>query len=148
MNIHSGVAAAIGAALLFGLSTPLAKLLVGSVSPLLLAGLLYAGSGLGLAVLLLVRSARGGRAGITWPRGTDVYWLLGAIAAGGVLGPWLQMFGLARTDSATASLILNLEGVFTALLAWFVFKENFDRRIAFGMALILGGGVLLAFGAE
>ena len=121
MNIHSGVAAAIGAALLFGLSTPLAKLLVGSVSPLLLAGLLYAGSGLGLAVLLLVRSARGGRAGITWPRGTDVYWLLGAIAAGGVLGPWLQMFGLARTDSATASLILNLEGVFTALLAWFVF---------------------------
>ena len=148
MNIHSGVAAAIGAALLFGLSTPLAKLLVGSVSPLLLAGLLYAGSGLGLAVLLLVRSARGGRAGITWPRGTDVYWLLGAIAAGGVVGPWLQMFGLARTDSASASLILNLEGVFTALLAWFVFKENFDRRIAFGMALILGGGVLLAFGAE
>ena len=145
-NIRSGVPAAIGAAMLFGLSTPLAKLLVGSVSPLLLSGLLYLGSGLGLAVLLLVRGARGRRAGITFPRGTEVLWLLGAIAAGGVLGPYLQMFGLARTDAATASLILNLEGVFTALLAWVVFNENFDRRIALGMALILGGGVLLALG--
>ena len=54
------------------------------------------------------------------------------------------MFGLRQTDAASASLILNLEGVFTALLAWFVFKENFDRRIAWGMAAIVAGGVVLS----
>ena len=140
------VIAAIAAALLFGLSTPLAKTLVGSVSPLLLSGLLYAGSGLGLAAILIVRALLGGGHAITRPRGLDVGWLLGAIAAGGAIGPYLLMRGLQTTDAATASLILNLEGVLTALLAWFVFKENFDRRIALGMGLIVAGGLLLSAG--
>ena len=140
------VVAAIAAALLFGLSTPLAKTLVGSVSPLLLSGLLYAGSGLGLAAILIVRTLLGGGQAITRPRGADVAWLLGAIAAGGAIGPYLLMRGLQTTDAASASLILNLEGVLTALLAWFVFKENFDRRIALGMALIVAGGLVLSAG--
>jgi drug/metabolite transporter (DMT)-like permease len=144
--LDRGVAAAIGAAILFGLSTPLAKTLVGDMPPLLLAGLLYMGSGLGLAALLIGRVVTGGRTSITWPRGTDLWWLLGAIAAGGVLGPYLLMAGLRITDSASATLILNLEGVLTALLAWFVFKENVDRRIACGMALIVAGGAVLSFG--
>ena len=140
------VVAAIAAAVLFGLSTPLAKTLVGSVSPLLLSGLLYAGSGLGLAAILIVRTLLGGGQAITRPRGADVAWLLGAIAAGGAVGPYLLMRGLQTTDAASASLILNLEGVLTALLAWFVFKENFDRRIALGMALIVAGGLVLSAG--
>ena len=149
-RIDRGVAAALGAAALFGLSTPLAKLLVvGETPPLLLAGLLYVGSGLGLAVLLALRVASaGGGAHITWPRGADLGWLLGAIVVGGALGPYLLMLGLQATDAASASLILNLEGVFTALLAWFVFKENFDRRIALGMALIVAGGVALSAGSS
>jgi drug/metabolite transporter (DMT)-like permease len=146
VKIDRGVVAALGAAALFGLSTPLAKMLVTSMPPLLLAGLLYLGSGIGLAVLLTIRAVTGGRGSITWPRGTDVWWLLGAIAAGGAIGPYLLMYGLQTTDSASASLILNLEGVFTALLAWFVFKENFDRRIAIGMALIVAGGAALSIG--
>ena len=146
VKIDRGVLAAMGAAVLFGLSTPLAKSLVDEMSPLLLAGLLYVGSGIGLASLLLMRAATGGRRGITWPRGTDVWWLLGAVAIGGAIGPYLLVFGLQSTDAASASLILNLEGVFTALLAWLVFRENFDRRIALGMALIVGGGVVLALG--
>ena len=146
MKIDRGVVAAIGAAVLFGLSTPLAKTLVGSTPPLLLAGLLYVGSGIGLAALLVIRAVTGGRESITWPRGTDVWWLLGAIAAGGVIGPYLLMYGLQATDAASASLILNLEGVFTALTAWFVFRENFDRRIAMGMALIVAGGAVLSIG--
>lgn len=146
MKLDRGVVAAVGAAVLFGLSTPLAKTLVGSVSPLLLAGLLYVGSGVGLAVVLVIRAIAGGRQSITWPRGTDAWWLLGAIAFGGAIGPYLLMVGLLVTDSASASLILNLEGVFTALLAWFVFKENFDRRIAVGMALIVAGGIVLSIG--
>src|SRR5262249_35157274 len=70
--------------------------------------------------------------------------LAGAIASGGVLGPVLLMLGLRATGAASASLLLNLEGVFTALLAWFAFRENFDRRIALGMAFIVAGGVALA----
>jgi drug/metabolite transporter (DMT)-like permease len=135
-----------GAALLFGVSTPLAKELVGDVPPLLLAGLLYIGSGAGLLVLLGIRVLTGRGAGIRLPRGADVGWLLGAIVVGGAIGPFLLMYGLQVTDAASASLILNLEGVFTALLAWFVFRENFDRRIAAGMAAIVAGGVVLSLG--
>ena len=98
------------------------------------------------AAVLVIRAWMNGASDISWPRGTDIWWLLGAIAAGGVIGPYLQMLGLTLTDAASASLILNLEGVFTALLAWFVFRENFDRRIAIGMGLIVLGGVVLSIG--
>jgi len=147
MRLDRGILAALGAAVLFGLSTPIAKTLVGSISPLLLGGLLYAGSGIGLAVLLAVRGAVLGGATIVWPRGADLRWLFGSIVFGGAMGPYLLMYGLQTTDSASASLVLNLEGVFTALLAWFAFKENFDRRIAAGMALIVAGGVILSTGS-
>ncbi|SER52853.1 DMT family transporter [Giesbergeria anulus] len=137
---------ALAAALLFGASTPLAKLLVGNVPPLLLAGLLYLGSGIGLAALLLVRRVRNPETaaemhipGAEWP------WLLGAILFGGVVGPALLMWGLTQTDGATASLLLNIEGVLTAVLAWLVFKENADRQIVLGMVAIVAGGVLLSW---
>ena len=147
MKLDQAILAALGAAALFGLSTPFAKTLVGEMSPLLLAGLLYSGSGVGLSILLAVRAIVLGRASIVRPRGADLTWLLGAIAFGGAIGPYLLMYGLQMTDSASASLILNLEAVFTALLAWFVFKENIDRRIAAGMALIVAGGVVLSTGS-
>jgi drug/metabolite transporter (DMT)-like permease len=146
VKFDRGIVAALGAAALFGLGTPLAKPLAGQVPPLLLAGLLYLGSGLGLAVLLFGRAILG-RERIVWPRGFDLAWLFGAIAFGGALGPFLLMYGLRLTDAASASLILNLEGVFTALLAWFAFKENFDRRIAIGLGLIVAGGLVLSSGS-
>jgi len=108
---------------------------------MLLAGLLYLGSGIGLWVFRLVRDRGFKSASVSrldWP------WLSGAIAAGGVLGPTLLMYGLTRTSAADASLLLNLEAVLTALLAWLVFRENADRRIVLGMALIVAGGVALA----
>jgi drug/metabolite transporter (DMT)-like permease len=147
VKLDRGILAALAAAALFGLSTPIAKMLSGEISPLLLAGLLYMGSGIGLALVLTVRAISQGRASIVRPRGIDLLWLLGTIALGGAIGPYLLMYGLQMTDSASASLILNLEGVFTALLAWFAFKENFDRRIAAGMALIVAGGVVLSMGS-
>jgi drug/metabolite transporter (DMT)-like permease len=147
VKFDRGILAALGAAALFGLSTPIAKTLVAEMPPLLLAGLLYAGSGAGLSILMAVRAMGLGRASIVRPRGADLVWLLGATAFGGAVGPYLLMYGLRLTDSASASLILNLEGVFTALLAWFAFKENFDRRIAAGMALIVAGGVVLSMGS-
>lgn len=136
---------ALAAAALFGASTPLAKQLGVNVSPVLLAGLLYLGSGLGLTVVRFVRDHGWKKVGIAsseWP------WLIGAIAFGGVLGPVALMFGLTRTSGATASLMLNLEAVLTALLAWVVFKENADRRIVGGMVAIIAGGVVLAWPQE
>lgn len=135
-------APALGAALLFGASTPLAKMLAGQVTPLLLAGLLYVGSGLGLGAWWWMRRSRGGASGI--PR-VDWGWLAGAIGFGGMLGPALLMAGLARTDAAAAALLLNLEAVFTALIAWWVFKENADRDVVAGMVAIVIGGVLLSW---
>jgi drug/metabolite transporter (DMT)-like permease len=138
---------ALGAAVLFGASTPIAKRLVGEIDPVMLAGLLYAGSGLGLACGLLMRyiAARSSPTGISLPRGIDTLWLGGAILFGGVLGPVLLMVGLTSTTASASALLLNLEAVFTALLAWFVFRENFDRRIALGMGLIVMAGVVLAW---
>jgi len=133
---------ALAAAALFGASTPLAKLLGLDVSPVLLAGLLYLGSGLGLTIVRLVRDRGWKQVGLApseWP------WLLGAVAFGGVLGPVALMFGLTRTSGATASLMLNLEAVLTALLAWVVFRENADRRIVCGMMAIIAGGMVLAW---
>ncbi|WP_454020132.1 DMT family transporter [Azospirillum sp. Marseille-Q6669] len=144
---RTGATTAILAAVLFGISTPLAKLLVHDLSPWMLAGLLYLGSGIGLGLVRLVR-------GLTVPqkrsergiRGAEWLWLLAAIGAGGIAGPVLLMAGLTATPASTASLLLNLEGVFTALLAWFVFREGVDRRLVAGMVAIVAGAVVLSWG--
>ena len=140
MNI--AILHALVAAALFGASTPLAKSLVGELPPLLLAGLLYLGSGLGLTIVRLIRDRRWQPSGFTraeWP------WFLGAVFFGGILGPAALMFGLTSTSGSTASLLLNLEAVLTAVLAWVVFRENADRRIVLGMAMIVAGGVVLSW---
>jgi len=144
--VKRGIAYALLAASLFGASTPLAKSLVGEMHPLLLAGLLYLGSGCGLCLVLGARKllARG-PLNLAWPAGTDWGWLSGAIICGGVLAPVLLMYGLATSGAAAASLLLNLEAVLTALFAWSVFRENFDRRIAAGMAPIVAGGIVLSW---
>jgi drug/metabolite transporter (DMT)-like permease len=77
---------------------------------------------------------------------SDLPWLGGAIIFGGIIAPALLMFGLASTKASSASLFLNLEGVFTALIAWFVFRENFDKRIFLGMVAIVTGGIILSGG--
>jgi drug/metabolite transporter (DMT)-like permease len=138
----SAIAAALLAALLFGASTPFAKVLVGDVSPTLLAGLLYLGSGLGLWAIRLLRAR--GRAVPHLPL-QEWPWLLGAIAAGGVVAPVLLMYGLTQTSASSASLLLNLETTLTALIAWVVFRENADARIVLGVVLIVAGGAVLAW---
>ena len=138
-DIRKGGLLALAAAALFGLSTPAAKAIVGGVAPLILAGLLYLGAGFGLLAWRLVRR----ESGTPLARG-DLRWLAGAVLFGGGLGPALLMWGLVRTTGSAASLLLTLEGVFTALIAWTVFAEPFNRRIGLGMAAIFAGAVLLA----
>lgn len=139
-ELPRGALAALAAALLFGAGTPLAKLLLVQASPWLLAALLYLGSGCGLWLLRRIRS----RPGVRLPAG-EAKWLAAAVLAGGIVGPVLLMFGLAGMQASAASLLLNAEAVLTALIAWFVFRENFDRRIALGMVAIVAGGVVLAW---
>ena len=140
---NPGIWAALGAALLFGAGTPFAKLLLGPVSPWLLAGLLYLGSGIGLAIWRLLTNAE-----IRHMRVAEMGWLAGAVVAGGMIAPALLMWGLVNMPASGASLLLNAEGVLTALIAWFVFRENFDRRIAIGMALIIAGTLVLSWPEE
>jgi drug/metabolite transporter (DMT)-like permease len=134
---------ALVSAALFGISTPAAKTLVGSVHPAMLAGLLYCGAGIGIAaVQQSLPWIVSGAPEVSVTR-SELPWLAGAIGSGGVVGPLLLMIGLTRTDAASASLLLTLEAAATALMAWFIFHENYDRRIALGMAcLIAGAGVL------
>ncbi|QQC66562.1 DMT family transporter [Paraburkholderia ginsengisoli] len=147
---HSAAFTALFAAALFGATTPLAKALLGSLSPFLLAGLFYLGSGGGLVIMILARRFKPRAAVDTQsahPRFPlrEAPWLAGAIAAGGIAGPALLMLGLQTTPAATGSLLLNLEGVFTALIAWIVFRENVDVQVFLGMAAIVAGGVALSW---
>ena len=140
---QTGVPAALLSALLFGAGTPLAKLLLNAVNPWLLAGLLYLGSGVGLTLYRMLRHAPA----VSLPR-NEAAWFAGAIVAGGIVAPVMLMVGLNGMPASGASLLLNTEGVFTTLLAWFVFKENFDRRIALGMIAIISGAVILSWPGE
>ncbi len=141
------VLAALASAALFGVSTPAAKALLGVVHPVILAGLFYCGAGIGVALLRAlagpILNAPAARQQPLAPQ--DYRWLAGAVALGGVAGPVLLMLGLSRTPAATASLLLTVEGAATALLAWFVFHENFDRRIALGMACLVAGAAMVSW---
>lgn len=143
MVLRSGVFATLAAAVLFGGSTPLAKMLLAQTSPWLLAALLYLGSGIGLWIARRVRRASAVHLG-----SADWRWLAGAIVSGGIVAPVLLLLGLAAMPASGASLLLNAEGVLTALLAWFAFKENFDRRIALGMLAIIAGALVLSWPQE
>jgi drug/metabolite transporter (DMT)-like permease len=134
--------AALASAVLFGATTPIAKQLLSGVSPLLVAGLLYLGSGVGVSLLWLARG--GARWSIGLPR-TDWVWLAAATLAGGIVAPVLLMTGLRRLDAGTTSLLLNLETVFTALLAWIVFREATGARMIAGFLAIVAGGTVLAW---
>lgn len=141
---RTGLLTAVLAAFLFGISTPLAKGLLGEISPQILAGLFYLGSGIGLAMLdwLLRGRTMSREAPLTH---ADVPWLSGAVIFGGILAPVLLLTGLQQTPASNASLLLNLESVFTVMLAWVVFHENADKKFVLGMAAIFLGSVFLSW---
>ena len=151
-NTHShlwpGVPLALASAVLFGASTPFAKILLGGTDPQILAGLLYLGAGVGLAAI------HGGRAAIGLPapeaplRKPDIPWLAAVVFFGGIAGPLLLMLGLAQTEAASSALLLNLESLATMAIAWLVFRENVDRRLLIGALAILTGAVLLSWNGQ
>jgi drug/metabolite transporter (DMT)-like permease len=134
---------ALVSAALFGASTPLAKLLLGEgVDSWLLAGLLYLGSGVGLAAVFALQRSRGALAEAPLRR-SDLPVLALVILSGGVIGPLLLLWGLSQTAASTAALFLNLEGLATMAIAWLWYRENVDRRLLLGaFAILAGAGVL------
>ncbi|WNG42486.1 EamA family transporter [Archangium violaceum] len=140
-----GALMGLGAAALFGLSAPLAKQLLPASGPLMLASLLYLGGGLGLSLVPLAARLR--RAGVPrreaplerrdWPL------LAGIILCGGMLGPVLMLVGLARLSAVATSLLLNLEGPFTILLAVLLFGEHLGRRAVLATGFIFCGAAVL-----
>lgn len=144
-----GVPLALASAILFGASTPFAKLLLGDgLNPWLLAGLLYLGSGLGLGLLTLGRRALGVRSVEASLTRRDLRWLALVVLTGGVVGPVLLMIGLTTTPASSAALLLNLEGLATMGIAWVVFRENVDHRLLLGAVAILAGAILLSWGGR
>ncbi len=144
-HLWPGVPYAVGAAILFGATTPLAKFLLGTISPWMLAGIFYFAAGLGLLGWRLLRSAAGNASQEAGLRRAEVPWLLAVVIFGGLIGPVLLMFGLTLTTAGNASLLLNLEGLATMLIAWIVFRENVDRCLLLGAAAILCGAVVLSW---
>jgi len=144
-HLWPGVPLALGSAVLFGASAPVSKLLVGTMDPWLLAGVLYLGAGVGLALIHFARTALSlGRREAPLRRG-DLPWLAAVALFGGVLGPLMLVFGLSLTSAASGSLLLNLEGLMTMSIAWLVFRENVDRRLLIGAGAILSGAVVLSW---
>jgi drug/metabolite transporter (DMT)-like permease len=140
-----GVPLALGSAVLFGAATPLSKLLLTSIGPQMLAGLLYLGAGLGLAVVHTARAALDIAAPEAPLRRRDLPWLSVIVIFGGILGPLLLMLGLGRTSASSGSLLLNLESLATMGIAWLVFRENVDRRLLLGALAIILGAIALTW---
>ncbi len=136
---------ALASAALFGAAAPLSKLLLVSIGPQMLAGLLYLGAGLGLAIVHTARTALGLSAPEAPLRRHDLPWLIVIVIVGGILGPALLMLGLGRTPASSGSLLLNLESIATMGIAWLVFRENADRRLLLGALAIILGAIVLSW---
>lgn len=134
-----GTATGLAAALLFGFSTPVAKLLLPGSGPFMMAGLLYLGSGLGLFAFQLFQPRRR-EAPL---RRADVVPLVGVVLAGGLIAPVLLMVGLGRLPGSSASLLLNLEAPFTMALAVIAFGESLERAEVVGAAAVVLGAAAL-----
>lgn len=144
---RGGLAAALGAAFFFGISAPFSKLLLDSVSPVMLAGLLYLGSFAGISLISFFRRAastsKTSREASL--RGKDYFYLAGSILAGGIGAPLFLLFGLDATEASAASLLLNTEGVLTVMLAAFIFREHVGKNIWASAAVMLAAGTLLTY---
>jgi drug/metabolite transporter (DMT)-like permease len=145
LRVPLGIAFALAAAATFGITAPVSKYLLASASPLALAGLLYAGGGVGLALASTARRHAEREARL---RGADVPWLVGAILLGGVIGPVLMLFGFQRISGISGALLLNLEAPVTAVVATLLFKEHLGRRGVLALGLVVAGSVLLGRPSE
>ena len=134
--LRGGLLALLAAAL-FGLSTPLVQRFGQGLGAFSTAALLYAGAAF---VALWMRQPVELEAKL---RRADLPRLLAMAGFGAVIGPVALAWGLQRTSGASASLMLTLEALFTVVLAWRLYGESMDKRVATAMLLLLAGGIAL-----
>ncbi len=142
-DVYPMIMAMLGA-VLFGASAPISKIFLGEIDPVLMAALLYLGSGTGLLLFMLSRPFLGMKSGEKLEK-ADIPWLAGAVLAGGVAAPIVLMFGLQATQASTASLLLNFECVATTVLAVFLFREQVGRRTWLAAGCITLSSIILSF---
>ena len=130
------------AALFFGLVTPASKFLANNLPPQSMAGLLYVSAGFGLLAILLFK--KNFLKAFSMVHRKDYKWFTLATVFGGLLGPAFLTYGVHFISGSTASLLLNLEAVLTSLIAWSIFKEHFEKKIVYGMILIILGCLTLS----
>jgi len=140
-----GAISGLASAVLFGLSAPIAKLLLPRASPWLLAGLLYLGAGLGLSIVRIVSRVRGNATSSDPLRRADLPVLLAIVLVGGVVGPVLLLVGLTRVSGVVGSLLLNLEAVFTMALAVLAYRERLRRLESLGALLVVAGAFVVTY---
>ncbi len=137
---------AIVAAILFGASAPLSKILLADIDPIPLAAFLYLGSGVGAVIFMGIQHLRhNGKSIEAHVTKAEIPWLIGAILAGGVAAPIILLFGLRQTPASTASLLLNFESVGTTLIAILFFKEAVGKRAGIAIGLITLSSILLSW---
>ena len=142
-DVYPMIMAMVGA-VLFGASAPVSKIFLGVIDPVLMAALLYLGSGIGLSIFMLARPFLGMKPGEKLVK-ADIPWLASAVLAGGVAAPIVLMFGLRATPASTASLLLNFECVGTTVLAVFLFREHVGKRTWMAVGLITLSSMILSF---
>lgn len=139
MNHQRGFYFAVSAALLFGLGAPLIKLWFGAVDPILLAALISLGSGIGVGIL-----TRASWNPAPFFTRENIGFFLAVLASGGVAAPFLLVWGTSHGSASTASLLLNLEAVFTTLVACLFFRDRISVRMILGLILVTGGGIAVS----
>jgi len=148
-------------AVLFAMGMPSEKWLVSHTSPIMLAGLLYLSSGIGMTVILLVQKMlTGGKsntpAGPAAERSAerikvdrhDLIWVLVVAVVGGIFAPLLLLGAMTMANASTVALLLNFEIVVTAMMATFIFKETLNKRVIIGLLFVFAGGVCLSLGSN
>ena len=130
---------ALGAALLFGISTPLVQLTGQGVGPFWTAALLYGGAALMSALQRRPVELEARLRRRDWPRLT---WMA---VFGAAIGPVALAWGLQHTSGTGASLMLTLEAVFTAMLARWIYGESMSRRVGTALLLLTAGGMALVW---
>ena len=134
---------AILAAALYALNAPVSKLMLKNVPPTMMAGFLYLGAGLGMALMGLVRRRTGLSKQEMHLTRKDLPFTLGMVVLD-IAAPIFLMIGLSRTTSANASLLNNFEIVATSLIALLIFKEKIGRRLWIAIGLITLSSILLS----
>ena len=140
---HKGIAFAALAAVFYALNAPLSKLLLKTVSPTMLAALLYLGAGIGMSALYLFREKTGGHAGEKKLSAKELPYTIMMVLLD-IAAPIALMYGLLNTTAANAALLNNFEIAATSLIALLFFREVISRRLWLGLGLVTLASMMLS----